>query len=105
MAASNNDWDNPSSIILGSDLTTRMASRIVGAPPPPLLLFSPLASSETVTGTDSALFSFHRMDASIPPAIRNPMDSSNGPVGPRAPAATVASCPARIATSESPAYA
>lgn len=53
----------------------------------------------------SALFSFQRKDASKPPIARKPMESSNGPVGPRLLAAAPASCPANIATRESPAYA
>jgi len=77
MAASNNDWIEPTSIILGSSLTTLTASRIVGFEPassPPLL-------------TLPATFSFHVNAANNPPKIKNPTDNSNGPLGPRDPAA------------------
>ena len=80
MAASNKDCTEPTNIILGSAFTTLNASRIVGC-----LLCSP---SDAVAL--SALFSFQRNDASAAPAIRKPMESSNGPVGPRTPAAAPA---------------
>jgi hypothetical protein len=74
IAASNKDCDAPTNMIFGSSVTTLMASRIVGS------LCSP---SEAIVF--SALFSFQRSDAKIPPAARNPMESSNGPEDPRAP--------------------
>jgi hypothetical protein len=53
----------------------------------------------------AAKFSFHKNDANNPPASKNPVDNSKGPVGPRLVAAKLASWPAIIATIESPAYA
>ena len=47
-------------------------------------------------------FSVHNNEARRPPATKNPVDNSNGPVGPRFAAAKPANCPARIATIESP---
>lgn len=94
IAASNNDCTAPTNIIFRSALTTLIASRIVGS------LSSPLDDLDT-----SALFSFHKKVERSAPAAKNAMDNSNGPVGPRLPAAAPANCPARIATIESPAYA
>jgi hypothetical protein len=100
MAASNNDWIEPTSIILGSSFITLTASRIVGfeiasSSSPLLALLLPLP----------ATFSFQVKAANNPPKIKKPTDNSNGPLGPLVPAAKPAICPAKIATIESPAYA
>jgi hypothetical protein len=102
IAASNRDCTAPTNIIFGSAVTTSIASLMVGS-----LLAVPSSSplSDDDVSCTSALFSFHRKDASNAPAAKNPMDNSNGPVGPRFPAAAPANCPAKIATIESPAYA
>lgn len=81
-------------MILGSDLTTLMASVMVG-------LVS--SSEESDDFVEVATFSFHKSVVKIAPAARKTVESSNGPVGPLAAAATPASFPARIATMESPA--
>lgn len=57
---------------------TLMASLMDG-----LLLLSSL-------GDLAAKFSFHKRDANSPPARRNPVDNSKGPVGPRWVAAKLA---------------
>ena len=69
IADSKRDCIAPTSIILGSDLTTFTASLIVG--------FTFSESLELL-----AAFSFHNMDAINPPKSKNPVDTSNGPVGP-----------------------
>jgi hypothetical protein len=70
IALSNNACIAPTSMIFGSSFTTFTASRIVGLDlpsSPPLLL---------------ATFSFHISEDRSPPKIRNPTDTSKGPVGP-----------------------
>mmetsp|Transcript_17709 Transcript_17709/g.33340 ORF Transcript_17709/g.33340 Transcript_17709/m.33340 type:complete len:210 (+) Transcript_17709:314-943(+) len=98
MADSKRDWTAPTEIILGSRLMTLMASPMDGLscfpPPPPPSAWLPL---------DWALFSFHNHAANNPPAAKNPVDNSKGPVGPRRAAAHPAICPAAMATRESPA--
>ncbi len=55
---------------------------------------------------DEPTFSFQRREVNNAPTAKTTIDSSNGPVGPpRFEAASAASCPAEIATIESPAYA
>mmetsp|Transcript_11042 Transcript_11042/g.25711 ORF Transcript_11042/g.25711 Transcript_11042/m.25711 type:complete len:216 (-) Transcript_11042:506-1153(-) len=103
MAASKRLCIEPTSIILGSALTTLIASRIVGAD------FSSSDESSSpsleVSETPLATFSLQRRLARSPPRTRNPTDTSKGPLGPRCAAARPAICPARMATMESPAYA
>jgi hypothetical protein len=70
-------------------MTTFKASRMVGSEE--LLILPSLSFPEDAAITFSALFSFQRKDASAAPAAKNPMDNSNGPDGPRAPAAAPAS--------------
>ena len=71
-------------------MTTLTASLIVGC-------------FESPSDDGVALFSVQSTEARRPPATRNPTDNSKGPVGPRPEAAAPASCPARMATIESPA--
>ena len=94
IADSKRDCIAPTSMILGSDLTTFTASRMVG-----LLL---LESSELLL---LATFSFHSIEESNPPKIRKPTETSKGPVEPLCEAAKPAIWPAKMATIESPAYA
>jgi hypothetical protein len=72
IADSKSDCIAPTSIILGSDLTTFTASRMVG-------LFPESPELELLLAT----FSFQRIEEISPPRIRKPTDTSNGPVGPR----------------------
>ena len=91
MAASNRDCTAPTNRIFWSDLTTLIASLMVGL------------DSESSEELVDATFSFHRRVVRIAPAARKNVESSNGPVGPFSAAAIPESFPARIATMESPA--
>ena len=88
MAPSKSACIAPTVRILRSPRTVATASRTEGP--------SPAAPA-------SATFSFQRRPAASAPAARKPAESSKGPVGPRIAAAAAASCPARMATSASPA--
>ena len=79
MAASNIDWMAPTSMILGSDKTTLMASCMLGFESASSIDFAPSSSPPP----PPAMFSLHIKEARSPPNTRNATDSSNGPVGPR----------------------
>mmetsp|Transcript_55130 Transcript_55130/g.130853 ORF Transcript_55130/g.130853 Transcript_55130/m.130853 type:complete len:310 (-) Transcript_55130:701-1630(-) len=91
MAPSKSDCTVPTSRIFLSASITWNASEMVG----------PLDSAELMGET----FSFHWNMAISAPMARNTTEISKGPQGPRAAAATPASCPAEMATRLSPAYA
>ena len=101
IAASKRDCTAPTNMISGFEVTSFHASLMVG-----LLLLPPdLFSEEEVSGVDTALFSVQSKLVKAAPAAKKPNDNLNGPVGPLRFAAAPASCPAKIATIESPAYA
>jgi hypothetical protein len=85
MAASKRDWTVPTNMMFGSAATTRTASRIEGLEVSDVEEEDPFALVET-----SATFSFQSQAANIPPKAKKTVESSKGPVGPRAAAAAPA---------------